>query len=127
MSISNLTYAIGDIHGRFDLLSSLLDFIQSDADRRHQEPKVIFLGDIIDRGPNSKDCIEFVTLTLKRWPKSRLMLGNHDDYFLQVMGTEKSRSEYSRFLATQWGYATVLHYDYDGDLKMARAGIKIDY
>ena len=88
MSISNLTHAIGDIHGRFDLLSSLLDFIQSDADRRHQEPKVIFLGDIIDRGPNSKDCIELVTLTLKRWPKSRLMLGNHDDYFLQVMGTE---------------------------------------
>ena len=34
--------------------------------------------------PQQQDCIELVTSTLKRWPKSRLMLGNHDDYFLRL-------------------------------------------
>jgi serine/threonine protein phosphatase 1 len=88
MLTSNLIYAIGDIHGRLDLLTALLDFVAMDATRRRQEPKVIFLGDIVDRGPDNKWCIELVASTLERWPKSRLILGNHDDWFLRVLGTD---------------------------------------
>ncbi|MGB3448509.1 MAG: hypothetical protein WBA48_17625 [Xanthobacteraceae bacterium] len=40
------------MHGRFDLLSTLLEFVRSDAEKRQQEPRVIFLGDIVDRGPD---------------------------------------------------------------------------
>lgn len=67
---------------RSTLLSSLLDFIKSDAVR------VIFLGDLVDRGSDSKGCLDLVASTLDRWPKSKLLLGNHDDYFLRILGTD---------------------------------------
>ncbi|MDB5565586.1 MAG: metallophosphoesterase [Tardiphaga sp.] len=73
---------------RSTLLSSLLDFIKSDAVRRQQEPKVLFLGDLVDRGSDSKGCLDLVASTLDRWTKSKLLLGNHDDYFLRILGTD---------------------------------------
>ena len=45
-------YAVGDIHGRLDLLSEMLARIRADlAARPHSRPLVVFLGDYIDRGP----------------------------------------------------------------------------
>ena len=45
-------YAIGDIHGRLDLLTEMLARIRADlAARPHPRPLVIFLGDYVDRGP----------------------------------------------------------------------------
>lgn len=44
------TYAIGDIHGRAELLETLLDAVAEHADARGTEPRVLFLGDIVDRG-----------------------------------------------------------------------------
>jgi len=50
-----LVYAVGDIHGRADLLASLLAKIASDVARREQAERrtLVFLGDYIDRGPVS--------------------------------------------------------------------------
>jgi Calcineurin-like phosphoesterase len=78
MPVSRLTYAIGDVHGRADLLRPLLAFIASDAERRGQEPRVIFLGDIVDRGPDSRGAMDLVGRTLKRRPSSRLLPGRND-------------------------------------------------
>src|SRR5271155_820916 len=50
-------FAIGDIHGRPDLLDALLD-AASDAPRREPRRKIVFLGDLIDRGPDSLGAIE---------------------------------------------------------------------
>ena len=47
----SLTYAIGDVHGKRDLLEALLAAIRSDADGR--QTRIFFVGDIIDRGPES--------------------------------------------------------------------------
>ena len=45
-------YAIGDIHGRLDLLTDMLGRIRADlAARPHPRPLVVFLGDYVDRGP----------------------------------------------------------------------------
>ena len=41
---SSLIYAIGDVHGRADLLEAVLDFVSRDSARRDHEPKVVFLG-----------------------------------------------------------------------------------
>jgi serine/threonine protein phosphatase 1 len=123
---SSLTYAIGDIHGRSDLLEPLLDFVQLDANNRGQEPKVIFLGDIVDRGPDSKRCIELVISTLDRWPKSKLVLGNHDDWFLRVLGTDDP----DRVVVDAWvrngGLPTICNYDYEPDLGLARIAVKTE-
>ena len=54
-------YAIGDIHGRLDLLDLLLELITKDVQHRatgDEKPVLIFLGDYIDRGPNSRQAGE---------------------------------------------------------------------
>ena len=52
-------YAVGDIHGRLDLLTEMLARIRADlAARPHPRPLMIFLGDYVDRGPDSRGVIE---------------------------------------------------------------------
>lgn len=74
-------YAIGDVHGCYDLLLALLDAIQHDAAERSsaQTPLVIMCGDYVDRGPFSSH-----VLTALAWLKRsdalevRLLEGNHE-------------------------------------------------
>jgi serine/threonine protein phosphatase 1 len=52
-------YAVGDIHGRLDLLDQLLSRIDADlALRPAERPIFVFLGDYIDRGPRSRETID---------------------------------------------------------------------
>ncbi len=127
MPTSSLTYAVGDVHSRSDLLEPLLEFIESDAKKRDQEPRVIFLGDIVDRGPDGKGCIELVISTLIQWPKSKLLLGNHDDWFLRVLGIDDPDPTVVDAWFDNGGLPTAYNYDYEADLVMARNAIKLDY
>ena len=62
-------YAVGDIHGRADLLDALLDEVRADADRAGAERKVVvFIGDYVDRGPNSVETITLLFLLKLRYP-----------------------------------------------------------
>lgn len=83
MTTSRPIYAIGDIHGHAGLLDRLLAFVETDAAQRGHSPKVIFLGDIVDRGPENRRAMELVCAALERWPDSRLLLGNHDSWLLE--------------------------------------------
>lgn len=53
-------YAIGDVHGRDDLLETMLEHIVSDRERRHpdSEATMVFVGDYVDRGPDSAAVID---------------------------------------------------------------------
>ncbi len=51
-------YAVGDIHGRLDLLERLLGLIAQDAEGASRALTLLFLGDYIDRGPSSRGVIE---------------------------------------------------------------------
>jgi Calcineurin-like phosphoesterase len=53
-----LTYAIGDVHGRLDLLMDLLSQVITHASGR--SCKLVFLGDYIDRGPDSAEVVALV-------------------------------------------------------------------
>jgi len=84
-------YAIGDIHGRLDLLERLLDLIAADAAQSPPEHlAVIFLGDLIDRGPQSRGVVERVAagpsphgpLAAAEWVA---LCGNHEDYLLTFL------------------------------------------
>jgi serine/threonine protein phosphatase 1 len=74
-------YAIGDVHGRLDLLDAMLGRIRGDLARRpHPRPLVVLLGDYIDRGPDSRGVLEAL-IALKASPlPTRFLLGNHDSY-----------------------------------------------
>lgn len=66
----------------------MIDFVGKHARRAGAEPRVFFLGDIVDRGPDSREAMEIVCDTLKRWPESRLLLGNHEALFLDAMTSQ---------------------------------------
>ena len=81
-------YAIGDVHGRLDLLERLLEVIAADsAGSPPAHLAVIFLGDLIDRGPQSRGVVERVAagppphgpLAAAEWVA---LCGNHEDYLL---------------------------------------------
>jgi serine/threonine protein phosphatase 1 len=76
-----LIYAVGDVHGRLDLLKSLVDLVNDDAgDRAHT---LILCGDYVDRGPESAQVLEYV-LGLRERPagRVRLLKGNHEQALL---------------------------------------------
>lgn len=79
------TYLIADVHGRRDRLETLLEGIELHARERSIAPKVYFLGDITDRGPESCQAMELVYQTLQKWEGSVLHLGNHDEWVYDVM------------------------------------------
>jgi serine/threonine protein phosphatase 1 len=79
-------YAIGDVHGRADLLERLRTVIVEDA-KWHPIPRnvVVYLGDYVDRGPDSRGVVEM--LTRERLPgfESVFLKGNHEDSLLQFL------------------------------------------
>ncbi len=71
-------YAIGDIHGRLDLLNLLLQRIEQDvASRSTPQPLVVFLGDYVDRGPQSRQTIDRL-IGYGKTSKAVFLKGNHE-------------------------------------------------
>ncbi|WP_162419841.1 metallophosphoesterase [Microvirga brassicacearum] len=124
MARSDILYAIGDVHGRADLLESLLAFIKTDAEARGREPKLVFLGDLLDRGPDSRRALELVAQSLKQWPQSRLILGNHDDVFLRIVTDPDPDPDLLDLWFLNGGGATLVSYGWPGDLVEALTAIQ---
>lgn len=78
-------YAIGDIHGRADLLDQLHDRIEADLRTAPEKTVIVYLGDYVDRGPDSHGVIE--RLARSRFPgiETVALLGNHEDMLLQFL------------------------------------------
>lgn len=77
-------YAIGDIHGRADLLDELLVRIgEDDETRGPSRVRLIFLGDLVDRGPTSRNVVERV-MSLRHLPNVTCLKGNHEEVFVMV-------------------------------------------
>lgn len=91
------TIAIGDIHGCATALAAVLNEIAPAA-----EDVLIPLGDVIDRGPNSRQVIEQL-LVLNQQCDLRPVLGNHEEMLLEVL--EHGTSPHSWI---QWGGAATL-------------------
>lgn len=102
-------YAIGDIHGRDDLLKALLAKIDADDQARGPaDTLIIFLGDLVDRGPGSAAVIE-TAMALKASGKNvRFLMGNHEEVF--VSACRKSDPKVTRFFLRIGGEETVLSY-----------------
>src|SRR3546814_19164862 len=73
-------YAVGDIHGRLDLLDDLIARIDADdAARDAGRTDWVFLGDLVDRGPDSAGVIERVIRLSNERPHVRMLAGNHEE------------------------------------------------
>lgn len=76
-------YAIGDVHGRVDLLRRLHALIEADNGRRPAaETVLVYLGDYIDRGPASREVVEFVMQNPPWATRVVRLRGNHEEALL---------------------------------------------
>lgn len=105
-------YAIGDVHGRADLLEALLAAIDADAGPGARPP-VVFLGDIVDRGPDSRAAMDLVAASLRDRPGSRFILGNHDEYLLQFARSDRPDPLLTMHWLGQGGAETLASYGID--------------
>lgn len=82
-----VVWAIGDIHGRLDLLDRLLMAITESGDRRQgARPVLVFLGDYIDRGSQSRGVIDrLVDLADDPAFETHFLKGNHEDKMLEFL------------------------------------------
>lgn len=73
-------YAVGDIHGHIDELDRILDEIAADGGA---DAEIVFLGDYVDRGPDSRAVIERLGAGIAAGRNWHAILGNHDRMFLR--------------------------------------------
>ena len=81
-------FAIGDIHGRADLLSEMLDMLEERADTERREGgarSVVCLGDYVDRGPNSAAVLDLLLTRRPSGYERRYLKGNHEQSMLLFM------------------------------------------
>ena len=76
------SYVIGDIHGCVDELRYLVDDLPV-----HANDEIIFLGDYIDRGPDSSGVVGFLIALKEQWRENKLVFlkGNHEDMLLSYL------------------------------------------
>ena len=79
-------YAIGDIHGRYDLLRDLMRRIEAHS-RGLPNPEVlhvVLLGDVVDRGPDSAKILNYLHEWTKHATGQVMLLGNHEEMMLRA-------------------------------------------
>ena len=89
-------YVVGDIHGRLDLLEDLLAKIHAEL-QHHPAAKtlLVFVGDLIDRGPSSAQVLERLRTYRRRGIRTEFLLGNHEEVLLRILGGDAE-------LITKW-------------------------
>lgn len=75
-------YAIGDIHGQLGMLETALTLIEQDGG---PDARIVFLGDYVDRGPDSRAVIERIRTGVEAGRDWIALLGNHDRMFSMFM------------------------------------------
>ena len=89
-------YAIGDIHGRLDLFEQLLERIEADdAARGTADTRLVLLGDLIDRGADSRGVVERA-MALMQGGKVHVLAGNHEEMLLGSLTHEETLRHFLR-------------------------------
>jgi serine/threonine protein phosphatase 1 len=100
-------YAIGDVHGRLDLLRSMHEAIAQDRGKHpDRDWRIIHLGDYVDRGPFSKGVLDFLAMTCKADQRMIALCGNHDVGFLDFL----ARPSANGLFAHNGGWETAKSY-----------------
>ncbi|WP_323766376.1 metallophosphoesterase family protein [Marinovum sp.] len=109
-------YAIGDVHGQFDMLCRALEWIEADGG---PDARVVFLGDLVDRGPDSFGVIELLVRGLAEGRDWIALTGNHDRMFRRFL--EDGTRHDARILSGKgW-----LHPALGGPMTLASYGVDV--
>ncbi|WP_033920160.1 metallophosphoesterase family protein, partial [Sphingomonas sp. 37zxx] len=101
-------YAIGDIHGCLDETEKLIAMIERDnAARPAADTRLIFLGDLMDRGPDSAGVVERLRTLSLDWATPHFLMGNHEQLFLTALEGERDAM---KVFARAGGRETLLSY-----------------
>lgn len=91
-------YAIGDVHGRHDLLAAMHRRIESELEYAPSSDwRIIHLGDYVDRGPDSKGVIDFLIEARERDPRNLTLAGNHDIGMLEFLAEPDADGLFMRY------------------------------
>lgn len=78
-------YAIGDIHGQLGMLEAALERIEQDGG---SDAQIVFLGDLVDRGPDSRGVIDLLSKGGAAGRSWTVLLGNHDRRYHSLLSSE---------------------------------------
>lgn len=82
-------YAVGDVHGQDHLLAELLARIEADnAAASKLKTTIVFLGDLIDRGPKSAEVVERLRTYRPPGIRAEFLTGNHEEVLLRILEGE---------------------------------------
>jgi len=115
-------YAIGDVHGRGDLLAGMIERILAEAPEWDAPPDLVVLGDFIDRGEHTLETLELLA-EIARLETLRpvYLMGNHESMLLAFLGDPRHGARWMRV----GGLATLLSlgicaYETDSEAELAR-------
>jgi predicted phosphodiesterase len=113
--------ALGDIHGNYQALITVLNDIET-----WQPDVVLVLGDIINRGPRSKDCFDLIYDRMDD-PTWHVIKGNHEGYVLNFLDPEFSRQgvDFSLRQVIYWTFQSLTQEDLD-QINQLPTEIRID-
>ncbi len=120
-----VVYAVGDIHGCKDLLELMLDLIRKDREERANSAEVdrcvvVYIGDYIDRGPDSKGVIDLLLSDPLEDVETVFLGGNHEWMIGKMLDDLESWD-----IADRWdgngGYATVISYGVEQFSELGKA------
>jgi serine/threonine protein phosphatase 1 len=87
MSLPERIFVIGDIHGCLSKVQLLMDRIDPQAGR----DQLIFLGDYIDRGDDSRGVLDYLLQVQEQFPNTIFLMGNHEKMFMDFLsGIDRS-------------------------------------
>ncbi|MEM9168456.1 MAG: metallophosphoesterase family protein [Pseudomonadota bacterium] len=100
-------YAVGDVHGCARELDALMSAIVADAAKSNDgdglTTQLVFLGDYVDRGPDSKGVIDRLIAIREEKPETVFLMGNHEEAFLKFIAAPELFAEW-----LHWGGAETL-------------------
>jgi serine/threonine protein phosphatase 1 len=117
------TYAVGDIHGQLPALNDVLEHLRREG---RNGDTIVFLGDYIDRGADSKGCIDAI-LKFRSETDAEVvcLVGNHEDWFLDALHNPRS---HAWLLLGEEAFATIRSYSPEAERILrdakAQAGLK---
>lgn len=126
----HVVYAVGDIHGRLDLLEQLVEQIAEDrAEKSHMEScTLIFLGDYVDRGFQSKQVLDYLQALDPDWCEVICLRGNHEDMMLAFLDDPLDNEGWLHFggKATLASYGTRPKEDQVGNFDLVKTASAFD-
>ena len=84
-------YAVGDVHGCWELTAQLLATIRADNDRRGPaKTRIILIGDVVDRGPATQEVLSHLTRYTRASERFVVLMGNHEQLMWSALGGDLS-------------------------------------